>query len=171
MSCTVGDEVIYLNDDYEDGASPDAARKGRFDFTHTIKIRPKTPMRREAVQLPYGEYGDMKLDVHLDPLNDAYLVRITDETDKTVYERAINAGSILGLSIDISSYARGRYTVIVENSREYFTGTFDAQLTGIDAMKMKDAESSDHIYNLQGQRLSSVQKGVNIVNRQKVYIK
>ena len=36
---------------------------------------------------------------------------------------------------------------------------------------MKDAESSDHIYNLQGQRLSSVQKGVNIVNRQKVYIK
>ena len=62
-------------------------------------------------------------------------------------------------------------TIIVENSREYFTGTFEVQLTGIDAMKMKDAESSDHIYNLQGQRLSSVQKGVNIVNRQKVYIK
>ena len=44
MSCTVGDEVIYLNEDYEDGASPEAARK-RFDFTHTVKTKPKAPRR------------------------------------------------------------------------------------------------------------------------------
>ena len=31
------DAVIYLNDVYEDGATPDAARKKRIDFTHTIK--------------------------------------------------------------------------------------------------------------------------------------
>ena len=42
MSCVVGDEVIYLNDDYEDGATPVAAEaRKRIDFTHTIKIRPK----------------------------------------------------------------------------------------------------------------------------------
>ena len=42
MSCTVSDEVIYLDDDYEDGATPAEARK-RFDFTHTIKTQPKAP--------------------------------------------------------------------------------------------------------------------------------
>ena len=42
MSCTVGDEVIYLNDEYEDGATPEGARKKRFDFTHTVKIQPKS---------------------------------------------------------------------------------------------------------------------------------
>ena len=48
MACTVGDEVIYFIDEYEDGTSPVEARKHRFDFTHTIKIQPKAPMRREA---------------------------------------------------------------------------------------------------------------------------
>ena len=41
MSCTVGDEVIYLNDEYEDGATPKDMAKKRFDFTHTTKLQPK----------------------------------------------------------------------------------------------------------------------------------
>ena len=43
MSCTVGDEVIYLNDEYEDGATPEGmtALKKRFDFTHTTKLQPR----------------------------------------------------------------------------------------------------------------------------------
>ena len=47
MSCTVGDEVIYLNDEYEDGATPEFNEaRDRIDFTHTIKIKPKSPRRR-----------------------------------------------------------------------------------------------------------------------------
>ena len=50
MSCAVGDEVIYLNEDYEDGATPEVmnARKSRFDFVHVIKPKPQAPMKREA---------------------------------------------------------------------------------------------------------------------------
>ncbi|MBO4721201.1 MAG: leucine-rich repeat domain-containing protein [Prevotella sp.] len=197
MSCTVGDEVIYLNDEYEDGASPSmGARKRRIDFTHTIKIKPKTRIKKEKndagidssereVARPkvkgrtrgeteesvYGEYNDQQLCINLDPLDDTYLVSITSESGKPVYEKEINAGNIVGLNIDISSYVEGRYTVIVENSRESFKGEFGAQTTGIKEVSRKQEALKDHIYNFQGQRLNSLQKGLNIVNGQKIYVK
>ena len=172
MSCTVGDEVIYLNDEVEDGASPEGtgARKKRFDFTHTIKIQPKARKRSEELSL-YGEYNDLQLGINLDPLDDAYQVRITDESGKAVYEKSVNAGSIVGLNIDISAYAEGRYTVTVENSQESFTGQFETQATGIEAIRNNKDEKGIYIYNLQGQRLSSLQKGLNIVNGRKIYVK
>ena len=187
MSCTVGDEVIYLNDEYEDGATPEGARKKRFDFTHTVKIQPKSRIKSEerlragdadasgTEQPLYGEYNDLQLGINLDPLDDAYQVRITNESGKVVYEKAINAGSIVALNIDISAYAEGRYTVTVENNQESFTGEFDTQTTGIsDAARLNDKDemiNDKTIYNLQGQRLSSLQKGLNIVNGQKIYVK
>ena len=173
MSCTVGDEVIYLNDKYEDGATPKemGARKQRFDFSHTIKTKPKAPMRRGDEMALYGEYSQQQLAIHLNPLDDAYLVRITDETGKDVYQKAINAGSIVGLNIDISAYEKGRYTVTVENSNESFTGEFEAQTTGIEAISYQTSAVRHHIYNLQGQRISTLQKGLNIVNGQKIYVK
>ena len=197
MSCVVGDEVIYLNDGYVDGATPEGARKQQIDFTHTIKTRPKAPKRdvvghaipadaptrslsqrdnnEPGEEMLYGEYNALHLDINLTPLDDAYLVRITDETGKAVYEKSVNAGNIVGLNIDISTYAEGRYTVTVENSEESFTGQFEAQTTGIsDAARINDKGEMINdklIYNLQGQRLSSLQKGLNIVNKQKVYVK
>ena len=173
MSCTVGDEVIYLNDDFEDGATPAEARKHRFDFTHTTKIQPKSRNRSgaETEESLYGEYNDHQLCINLDPLDDTYLVRITDESGKAVYEKSINAGNIVGLNIDISAYPEGRYTVTVENSQETFTGEFEAQTTGIVEVRRNTEEIRSNIYNLQGQRLSSLQKGLNIVNGQKVYVK
>ena len=172
MSCVVGNEVIYYNDKFEDGATPAGARKNRFDFTHTIKIQPKTRKRSDGImESPYGEYNDLQLGINLDPLDDDYLVRITDETDEVVYEKAVNAGNIVGLSIDISAYAKGCYTVTIENSQEAFTGEFETQTTGIvEIRKDKDAVRTA-IYNLQGQRLTSPQKGLNIVNGQKIYIR
>ena len=171
MSCTVGDEVIYLNDEYEDGATPEGARKKRFDFTHTIKIQPKSRIRKGEEQSLYGEYNDLQLGIHLDPLDDDYQVSITDESGKVVYEKTINAGNIVGLSIDISAYAESRYTVTVENSSESFTGEFETQTTGIKDIINNKVGIKTEIYNLQGQRLSSLQKGLNIVNGQKIYVK
>ena len=171
MSCVVGDEVIYYNDEYEDGATPAGARKNRFDFTHTIKEKPKARMRSEESQSLYGEYNDLQLGINLDLLNDAYQVSITNDSGKVVYEKAVNAGSIVGLNIDISKYPEGNYTVTVENSNESFTGEFKAQLTGIEEVRSKKIEAKGHIFNLQGQRLSRLQKGLNIVNGQKIYVK
>ncbi len=172
MSCTVGDEVIYLNDEYEDGATPEGmiALKKRFDFTHTTKLQPKIPRRTDEELSLYGEYNDKLLGINLDPLDDAYQVSITNESGKAVYEKTINAGTIVGLSIDISAYAKGRYTVTVENSNELFTGEFETETTGIEVIYNK-VETKSVIYNLQGQRLSSLQKGLNIVNGKKVYVK
>ena len=179
MSCTVDDEVIYLKDEYEDGATPEAmeAKKHRFDFTHTVKNQPKAPIKRvksdaesSEMQSLYGEYNDLQLDINLDPLDEAYIVRITNESGNVVYEKAINAGSIVALSIDISAYAKGRYTVTVENSSESFSGEFDTQTTGIIATTNKK-EEIHYIYNLQGKRLSSLQKGLNIVDGRKIIVK
>ena len=184
MSCSVGDEVIYLNDDYEDGASIDAAgaRKDRFDFVHIVKPRPKAPSKQEKIMVKasmreaeepiYGEYNEQQLDINLNPLADAYMVSITNESGKVVYEKAINAGSIVGLNIDISAYAKGRYTVTMENSLESFTGEFEVQTTGIEeVIDNNKVKASNTIFNLQGQRISSLQKGLNIVNGRKVVIK
>ena len=174
MECYVGDELIYFDNEYEDGATPvdiAGARKQRFDFTHTIKEKPKTRMRGEEEQSLYGEYNEHQLNINLNPINDAYMVSITDESGKVVYEKAINAGSIVGLNIDISKYPKGNYTVTVENGNESFTGEFKAQLTGIEAIRSKRPEAKGYIYNLQGQRLSSLQKGLNIVNGKKVIVR
>ena len=177
MSCTVGDEVIYLNDEYYDGTVTDAsnAPKQRLDFTHIIKTKPKAPRKRSAEQPLYGEYNDQLLGINLDPLDEAYLVRIIGESGKAVYEKAINAGNIVALSIDISAYPQGRYTVTIENSLESFTGQFHAQTTGIiDAARPNNNEQiikNELIYSFQGQRLSRLQKGLNIVNGRKVLVK
>ena len=175
MSCSVGDEVIYLNDEYEDGATlmPAGAYRTRFDFTHTIKTKPRvSDMEGPTI---YGEYSGLLLGINLEALDDAYLVSITRGNSNIVYEKAINAGSTVALSIDISSYPKDRYTVTVENSQESFTGEFETQTTtGIsEALRLNRNEgiSSHNIYNLQGQRLNSLQRGLNIVNGKKVYVK
>ena len=171
MSCAVGDEVIYFNDDYEDGTNHGGARKHRFDFTHTIKTQPKAPMRRAAEQSLYGEYNEQQLGINLNPLDNAYLVRITDESGKVVYEKTVNTGIIVGLNIDISAYTKGRYAVSVENSHEIFTGEFEAQTTGIEDYAETGNIKNESIYNLQGQRVSRLQKGLMIVNGKKVHVK
>ena len=172
MSCTVGDEVIYLNDEYEDGATPDdtEAKKHRFDFTHTIKTQPKAPRRGEEQSL-YGEYSNLRLGINLDPLDAVYQVHITNESGQVVYEKNINAGNIVALDIDISTYAEGRYTVTVENSHETFSGEFEMQTTGIEEVRNKHELVRGYIYNLQGQRISSLRKGLNIVNGKKIFVK
>ena len=171
MSCTVGDEVIYLNDEYEDGATPGdlEAKKHRFDFTHTIKTRPKAPKRREVerqqdaeMQSLYGEYNERQLGINLNPLDEAYIVRIANESGNVVYEKAIIAGSIVALSIDISAYAKGRYTVTVENSSESFSGEFDTQTTGIKEIN-SDAAKAVQYYSIDGKRIATPQRGLNII--------
>lgn len=170
LVCMVGDEVVYCNDEVDDPYIMGSRR--RFDFTHTIKTKPKAPMMRAAEIPLYGEYNDQQLNISLDPLDDAYLVRIVSEEGKVVYEKSINAVDIVGLNIDISSYPAGVYSVVLENGRESYTGAFEALTAGIsDALRQDKADGLKAVYNLQGQRVSSLQKGLNIVNGRKVFVK
>lgn len=184
MSCSAGDEVIYLNDEYEDGATPKIieARKNRIDFTHTIKIRPKTRLTKvsegetddtEAPDMKYiyGEYNGQQLGINLNALDNAYQVIISDNTGKNIYEKAVNAGNIVGLNIDISKYTPGDYTIAVENDYESFRGEFEVEPTGIVDVKSKRETNEREIYNLQGQRMSTLLKGLNIINGQKIIVK
>ena len=170
LVCKAGDEIIYYNSEEEDPFSM-GAKKHRFDFTHTIKTKPKARTREDDAEALYGEYNNQLLDIRLNPLDATYLVRITNESDQVVYEKTINAGSIVGLNIDISAFAKGRYTVTMENSSEVFTGEFETITTGIQELKNSRIEELKSIYNLQGQRLNRLQKGLNIVNGRKVFVK
>jgi len=178
LVCKAGDEIIYYNSEEEDPFSM-GAKKHRFDFTHTIKTKPQTRGEGKEQSL-YGEYNNLLLGINLEPLDEAYLVRITNESDQVVYEKNVNAGNIVGLNIDISAFAKGRYTVTMENSSEVFTGEFETITTGIQELineeEIKNFNSStlqffNSIYNLQGQRLNRLQKGLNIVNGRKVFVK
>ena len=160
MSCTVDDEVIYFNDEYEDGATPEEmnANKHRFDFTHTVKTQPKAPgmggeERPKGVvsadtQSLYGEYNQQQLSIHLEPLVETYVVCITNESNEVVYEKTINTVGIVGLNIDISTYAKGRYTATVENSNESFVGEFEVQATGNDITLSCPDDNHPHAIDL-----------------------
>jgi hypothetical protein len=174
ISCIVGDEVIYLDEQLEADipTGPSYAKKRRFDFNHTVKTQPKVPRRAEELNGVYGEYNDELLDVKLNPLEEAYIVRITDKSDKAVYEKTINAGNIVALNIDISEYPDGQYTVTIDNSKETFTGEFEINTTGIEEQPLSPlSQGKGAMFNLQGQRISAPQKGINIIGGKKVWVK
>jgi hypothetical protein len=174
IACCVGDEVIYFNEQLADKLSydnPTYAKKRRFDFNHTVKTQPKTPLRRGEETALYGEYNTQLLDINLKMLNTAYMVRITNQnTGEVVYEKAVNAGSIVALDIDISEYPKGQYAITIENSYEVFNGVIDTT-TGIDEIVNGKSLNSKSIYNLQGQRMNSLQKGFNIIEGKKIFVK
>ena len=178
IACTVDDEVIYLNEQLADEVShdrPDYAKKRRFDFTHTTKIQPKAPGNRsEAIGDVYGEYNSQQLNIVLGSLDDTYLVRIINQkTGETLYEKAINAGNIVALNIDISEYPEGQYEITIDNSNETFNGVFDTTATGIGEI-IHNSQFIMHnkaIFNLNGQRIKQLQKGLNIVDGKKVWVK
>ena len=173
LACRVGEEIIYYNSDEGDPFGM-GAKKRRFDFTHTVKIQPKTPQRRGEETALYGEYNDKSLDIRLDPLDEAYSVCITNQkTGEPLYEKNINAGSIVALNIDISKYPEGQYKISIDNSNETFNGVFDTSATEINEI-MHNSQfimHNDAIFNLQGQRINGLQKGLNIVGGKKIFVK
>ena len=148
------------------------ARPRCYTFLTITQIRPKSRSAREAEgKSLYGEYNSQQLGINLNALDEAYQVSIADEAGKIVYGKTVTAGSIVGLNIDISAYAKGRYTVTVENSNESFTGKFETLTTGIEENVRIEKFKNGSIYNLQGQRINSLRKGLNIINGQKVFVK
>ena len=73
-------------------------------------------------------------------------------------------------TVDISAYPKGQYAITVENSNEVFNGVIDTT-TGIEEIVNGKSLNSKSIYNLNGQRMKQLHKGLNIVNGKKVWVK
>ena len=185
LSCSVGDEIIYLNDKYDDIIPLDPeAPKRRIDFTHTVKVKPKAPVRRtneEAEESLIGEYNDHQLYIRLESLNKLFIVTIKDQNDSVVYNKSVRANEIVALNIDISDYTDGDYSVCMENDEEAFNGMFTIEPTAIhDVMAEQkgrdDSQSDNAVYDLTGRRLSNNQlqhlaKGIYIIKGKKVLVR
>ena len=182
MSCTVGDEVLYLNERYEDGVSPDAgAPKRRIDFTHTVKVKPKAPVRRKTDEMEEetltGDYSDRLLNIDLGKLSNDYSMVIKNQSDSVVYVKSVRANEIVALSIDISDYDGGDYTINIENADEVFSGVFSIDPTAIHEIASDSKENGQQmkevIYDLTGRPMSKdrLSKGIYIQNGKKVLVR
>ena len=107
----------------------------------------------------------------------AFAVSADDVTDKVYYTLQQNvAGDAVGLFPKTAAGSIAGFKAYLPAANfpsadvKGFTFVFDDDATGInDAFRMKNEESS--IYNLAGQRISKMQKGINIVNGKKIMVK
>ncbi len=139
ISCSVGDEVLYFNPSLANaktyGTLPGSdVKKHWLDFTHVVKPRPKAPERARGAAVAAdagdenetlkGEYSAEQLFVNFKLLAGPYVITICDDSGTEVYRKEVQTNNVVGINTDISAYAKGRYTINVENSAETFTAEF-----------------------------------------------
>jgi hypothetical protein len=83
----------------------------------------------------------------------------------------VNASTIVALNIDISKYPEGQYEITIDNSKETFNGVFDTTTTGIAEIINSKSSNGKSIFNLQGQRINGLQRGLNIMDGKKVFVR
>jgi len=85
---------------------------------------------------------------------------------------SINGTSMLVTVADFTSPAVFSYPITVSDGETTFTQHFGVAITGtttgIYEVRGKMEEVRDEVYNLQGQRLTQPQKGINIINGKKI---
>ncbi len=156
ISCTVGDEVLYLDTALLRGL-PEIGNeevKKRIDFTHVIKSQPKMPRRRAAAETPDGEYNSTMF-LNLQPLKGAYSVRLTDSEGREVYSHTVKTDNVLALETDLRRYDAGTYTLQLENNVEIYTATLEiGRPEDVETPKMaSDSHSDTGIYDLSGRKV------------------
>ena len=182
ISCSVGDETIYLRDDALPTDSE--VKKKWLDFTHTTKPRPKSPRvagaaAEEAAEQETltGEYSTKELFVSLKTLTGPYVITLTDAVGKEVYRKDVQTSNVVALNTDLTKYATGQYTLTVENSEELYTATLALPLID-DAVRdlqktLNSKPSTLNWLDLSGRRLSTppTRPGLYIKVGRKVMVK
>lgn len=177
--CSVGDEVLYFynylyNIIKEQTGNNNEVKKQWLDFTHTVKPRPKAPRRSESVEAGEeeesltGEYSARELFVNLKTLDGAYTVTMRNSQSEEVYRKEVQTSNIVALSTDLTKYAKGTYTLVIENDAESYTATLTiGDEDGITSPMANAKESMvNEIYDLTGRRLTSrPAKGLYIENQ------
>ena len=189
ISCSLGDEVIYMRDK---GIPTDAeVKKQWLDFTHTVKTRPKAPGRMEnekgkgnneeegmnnekadSEQDLTGEYSARELFVNLKTLSGTYDVMLKTADGQQVYHKIVQTNSVVALCTDLTKYAEGTYTLTIENSDEAYTATFTLPLDGTGVRDLSHPlnpqRSTLNRYDLTGRRFAAPpSKGIYIENGRK----
>lgn len=173
ISCTVADEILYLDAALLRGLSEsgDVGVKKRIDFTHVIKSQPKMRRRRAAATTPDGEYSST-LYVNLQALKGTYSVEMTDAEGRKVYCHTVQTDNVLALETSLKRYAAGTYTLRLENDTNIYTATLEIGLP--ESVEMPKVASSIHhgagIYDLSGRRIADdtrLPHGIYIKNGRK----
>lgn len=131
MSCTLGDEVFYYNDDIEDGVTPpdEEAKKQRLDFTHVVKPTPRSPRRSRlpetaaAAEPLTGEYSAQTLFVDMRDLVGPYTVTLRGDDGTELYRKEVDTRNTLGLSTALARYGQSSLTLTIENAAEQYVAT------------------------------------------------
>jgi len=181
LTCSVGDEILYMKGDLNSIWPDNDVKKQWLDFTHTVKPRPKAPRRSESVEAGEeeesltGEYSARELFVNLKTLDGAYTVTMRNSQSEEVYRKEVQTSNIVALSTDLTKYAKGTYTLVIENDAESYTATLTiGDEDGITSPMANGKESMvnvqwlmfNGIYDLTGRRLTSrPAKGLYIENQ------
>jgi len=181
LTCSVGDEILYMKGDLNSIWPDNDVKKQWLDFTHTVKPRPKAPRRSESVEAGEeeesltGEYSARELFVNLKTLDGAYTVTMRNSQSEEVYRKEVQTSNIVALSTDLTKYAKGTYTLVIENDAESYTATLTiGDEDGITSPMANAKESMfnvqwlmfNGIYDLTGRRLTSrPAKGLYIENQ------
>lgn len=149
---------------FPEGITVDMNKKGKYNFTfnadaernvsHTVTSSDKdggisiVVMSMEADEL-YGESGDPVLDIP-----------VTASADMTpgTYQIKVTAQDITNCT-GTQTYKPEDYICTV---------TVEGETTGINGVY---SENADAVYNLNGQKMAKVQRGVNVVNGKKFVVK
>ena len=174
LSCTVGDEVIYLfvnGDNTEIGYDSDPfitpyfaneAKRQWLDFTHTVKTKPKAPRRVGTANTDNGQgltgsYSDQQLFLNMKALLGSYTVTIRNADEAEVYRKNVQTSSLMAINADLSKLPQGIYTLNIENSEEAYTATLQLALDANAIRDITDALNAKHstlnYYDLSGRRL------------------
>ena len=181
LTCSVGDEILYMKGDLNSIWPDNDVKKQWLDFTHTVKPRPKAPRRSESVEASEeeesltGEYSARELFVNLKTLDGAYTVTMRNSQSEEVYRKEVQTSNIVALNTDLTKYAKGTYTLVIENDAESYTATLTiGDEDGITSPMANAKESMfnvqwlmfNGIYDLTGRRLTSrPAKGLYIENQ------
>ena len=202
MSCSVGDEVLYDDSSLSDGVHHEEdnseVKKQWLDFTHTVKTKPKGPRKdgspsagsetgvtegngTDEAQALTGEYSAKELFVSLQPLAGPYTVSISNAAGEVVYEKEVQTSNVVALNTDLTKYADGTYTLLVENADEAYTATLtigegtairnlsESPNNGL-APSSKFNVPSSMLFDLSGRRLSAPPARGVYINSGKVRI-
>ncbi|MBP5769939.1 MAG: hypothetical protein J6W75_01060 [Bacteroidaceae bacterium] len=178
ISCSLGDEVIYLRED----CIPNKlyVKKQWLDFTHVTKPRPKAPAKgagqshislltssKETTganggegETLSGDYSDTRLFVNLNPLSGLYFITMLDEAGQKVYHKEVLTSNVVALNSDLRNYKEGLYTLTIENSEEQYTAYLTLPLPLDDdavssPQMINDKWSNGRFFDLTGRRLNT----------------
>ena len=182
ISCSEGDETIYLRDEGLSIVSD--VKKQWLDFTHTTKPRPKAPGKNGQWVMDNaekekggkdnltGEYSARELFVNLKTLTGAYSITLTNAAGTQVYQKEVQTSCVVALNTDLTNYAEGTYTLRVENSEELYTAVLTLPLI---ETAVRDLNSTSVNYpwtDLSGRRFAErpTRKGLYIRDGRKVII-